>query len=523
MRCVRSIQDDRGAVAVTVAVLVVVFLALAAIVVDVGYLLDTRRQLQAVSEAAALAGCQELIATGGDVAAAQAVAEEYAALNAPSGPGEGFDIEQVDIDPVEGSVRVVTHQTAPGFFTNVWGLSSHGVKAAAKAQKWQLSGGRYLVPWALSVIRNVDHVEAMLVDDKGAVLDSTYLAESGPLMYSGALGAPSALGSYDVLVRIYNSYGVPEYLIDSSNNKEAPGAAVVVNDGTDLLADVSLSDDYLEFGAPLPLLTVVTAQVQPDLSVEIAGTDRVMTSADGLTWHYQITAADVDHDLESLRTYPLDVHTGKKPDKEVDAYLHLRRSTYPVAGVWTSPSVVAPGGSVGVALELNEFDPVTVAPGQTYTLRVGNTEAGNCGELNYNKIVHSPSCPPDLVIPKPGNNYYDWTAYGYEGGVHIGDVIAMSPGTSGVNTEKALDERLSNLIAGEDLIIAVPVVEKYEDKSGGEYDVIVIAFAAFKIVSYDNKGNVEGEFLQYVANPHGFLPGPGDDPNAIYAARLVNP
>ena len=517
-------DDDSGAVAVTIAVLVVAFVALSAIVVDAGYLYDTRRQLQAAAEAGALAGCQELIATG-DAAAAQTVAEEYTFENSDAGPGDELTIESIDIDVAEGSVRVVAFQETGMFFSSVLGPATRPVRAAARAQKWQLGGGRYLVPWAIPVIRNIDTVEAATLDDKGHVINSTSLDEVGPLLYSGPLPAPAASGSYDVRVRVFNTHGVPEYIIDSKNGKEAPAGVAVVDDGTGLVADVALSANYVEAGSALPLLTVVTNSPEAAVSVEVDGVDRAMTSSDGTTWRYQIVPGDVDDDLDLLRVYPLDAYVGSKADGDIDAYLYVRRSTYPLAGAWISPEVAAPSGTIGVAVEFNEFDPVTATPGQTYTLRVGAQSGlvGNFGELNYNKIIHEPTHPENLVVPKPGNNYEEWTAYGYEGGVHLGDIIEMSPGSSGVNTQKALDERADNMLPGEDMIVAVPVVEKYEDKSGGAYDVIVIAFAAFKITYYDKSGNVEGEFLQYIANPTSFLDDPGSDPNAIYAARLVNP
>ncbi len=72
------LSDDRGASAVTVAVMAVVLLGLAAIAVDAGAIYSERRGLQTAADAAALAGVQEL---PGDPNAALAVADEYAHLN----------------------------------------------------------------------------------------------------------------------------------------------------------------------------------------------------------------------------------------------------------------------------------------------------------------------------------------------------------------------------------------------------------------------------------------------------------
>ncbi len=518
---VRRGRDDSGAVAVTVAIFVIAFVALSAIVVDVGYMYDTRRQLQAIAESAALAGCQELIATQ-DAGAADSVARAYANLNTDDGPVDGLTIESVDVDMTEGSVRVVVAQQAPAFFSRMFGPATNDVRAAAKARKWALAGGRYVVPWAIPTIRSIDYVEAAIVDDKGNVISSTNLGETGTFTFGGIVNAPVAPGGYDVRVRIYNSYGIPELLYDSTNVKEAPAGRVTVGGTT--FTSVTLSDDYVTLGEGLPVLSVVTAAPEASVSVDVAGKKRVMTTTDDIHWSYAIQAHDVDWEADLLRVYELDVFTGGKGDG-VDAYLHVARSTHPIEVITATPGVVAAGGSVAVSVELSEFYPTTAVPGQTYVLRVGSPAglAGNYGELNFSKLVHTSDCPPDPYDPKAGNNYFDWTAYGYEGGIHLDDVIELSPGTSGINTQKALDERASRLLPGEDLIVAVPVVERYVEKTGGAYDVIVVNFAAFKILSYDKSGGVTGEFQQYIANPSSYEPDPGGDPNAIYAARLVNP
>lgn len=97
----------------------------------------------------------------------------------------------------------------------------------------------------------------------------------------------------------------------------------------------------------------------------------------------------------------------------------------------------------------------------------------------------------------------------------------MSPGTSGSNTLRALNERLASLPPGESLVVCVPIVEKYEQQTGGSYDVQVTGFASFELTGYNAKGEVQGEFIEYVANPHAFG-GPGTGPG-LYAPRLVAP
>jgi Flp pilus assembly protein TadG len=80
----RALRRDDGATAIIVAALIVVFIALAAMVVDVGAVYQTRRSLQTAADAAALAAVAPLTPSPGkpsDHARAQAMAEQYVALN----------------------------------------------------------------------------------------------------------------------------------------------------------------------------------------------------------------------------------------------------------------------------------------------------------------------------------------------------------------------------------------------------------------------------------------------------------
>lgn len=516
--------DDSGAVAVVAAVFVVAAMLLAAVVVDAGYLYAARRQLQAAADAGALAGCHELILDGGS-GDAVAVAKEYAFANAV-GPGSGLVVDDVEVDMSAYSVRVSVSRQAPVFFARLIGSETRNVVAVAKATRWQLSGGRYLMPWGLPIIRNVDRVEALVVDGS-TVLQTTTLGKISALDYRGSVAAPGAPGGYDVWVRIHNTHGVIERLVDSDGPaaKDTPVARIVTADAAYPFESVVLSGGFIASDAPvLPVLSVRTRQPQPEVKVAIGKVKRQMTDAGGgVLWTYAVRHEDLEFNDDLLLTFPVDVHLGK-PDGN-DTYIHVRRSTFPVKSVDVAPVVNGAGDGVSVRVLLNEFDPETMTPGQVYTLRVGSqgNEVGNFGEVNYSKIIHH-GCPPDPVGVKPGNNYYDWTVSGYPGGVHLGDIVAMSPGGSGSLTYKALSERVSKLAPGEDLVVTIPVVEKCVDKAGGEYDVMVVAFAAFRITEFDKSGYVRGVFLKYLANPSGFEPDPGgSDTSAIYAPRLVNP
>ena len=515
----RRIGDDRGAVAVVVALTLTALMLFAAVAVDVGFLFDVRRQLQSAADAAALAGCWEYIKSG-DATAADARARQYVALNQVR-PATNIVIDAVTIDTAQGSVQVEVHQDTDNFFARLIAPSTL-VNAQARALMSKIAGARLLVPWGIPMIvdGDIDYVEAAVVDGGGNVVSGPVnLSAGGPREWVGGLSAPGSAGGYDVRVRVYNIYGVYEYTGDSKG--EQPSARVVVDSAAYSFAAVNLSNDYIASDAPVyPTLTVVTKMAQPKVSLEVDRNKRQMTSADGIHWTYTLAPGDVSLDDTFLTTFPVDIYLGNNADGFVDTYVHVRRSTFPFGDVLTAPTVASPGGTIDVQVHLNEFNPTTLEPGKIYTLRVGSTgvESGNFGELDYSKIQHLASCPPDPAGLTYGG-MQDWVLEGYPGGVHVGDIIPISPGKSGW-TPRLVQDRMDKYGP----TIAVPIVSKVEDKTSGRFDVIVRKFAAFNILdiskSGSEKGIVRGEFVQYIATPSGFTNG---GPGTVYAPRLVNP
>lgn len=509
--------QDAGAVAVLVAVMVTAFLGLSAIVVDVGYLYDVRRQLQTAADAAALAGCRELIASG-DMGSADAVAREYAGRNA-AGPGSALEVESVEV--TDEYVRVVVDQDSKLFFANIFGKSQVPVRAAAKAQRWRISGGRYLVPWAIPIIRHIDRVEAVLCDMSGGVISVTELGGSGT-EWSGSIAAPSGLGVYQVFVRVYNEYGVWEGLVESPD-KEVPSGIIGVVDDTQAIMSVTLDRTIVTAESPEPVqVEVRTREPVPGVGIAVDGAKYAMTDlGGGVRWGFTVTGALLGTSEDLITPHEVQVFL-ESPSKAPEAIIIARRTTHPIAQVSASPAWVGPGGSVGIEVQLHAYD-APMAYGVPYTLRVegGAGFVGNYAEVNYSQITHAGSCVADPPGIKPGNDYFGWTSEGYAGGVHVGDIVSTSPGSSGAVTSKALEARFAGLPA-EDWVVHVPVVEKYEDK-GGASDVIVVDFAAFRVTSWDKKGLVSGEFIEHVTIPSGFDPDNTGDDYLLEAPRLVNP
>lgn len=109
-----------------VAVSLVVFLAMTALAVDLGFLWQQQRQTQAAADAAALAGAQDLPGSPGT---ATTDARTYVTQNAGAGVVGTPAVSQ----PTPLQIMVTVNKSAPTFFGNTFGLSSKNVSATAIA------------------------------------------------------------------------------------------------------------------------------------------------------------------------------------------------------------------------------------------------------------------------------------------------------------------------------------------------------------------------------------------------------
>jgi Flp pilus assembly protein TadG len=137
-------RDDRGAVAVIVALMMTVLLGFVAIAVDTGALYFERQQLQNGADAAALAvACHR-----GTAAQDTALATSMAGLNANDGKAAAT------VTPLSGGqVRIDTSTlntdgttALPLTFAPVLGISSSTVRASATAACGYPSGGTAMLP-----------------------------------------------------------------------------------------------------------------------------------------------------------------------------------------------------------------------------------------------------------------------------------------------------------------------------------------------------------------------------------------
>jgi hypothetical protein len=156
----RIVLDQQGLVMVFVAIGLLMFLAIVALVVDLGHGLTVRTELQRVADAAALAGAGQLNGTDAGVTAAKAEAITYAAKNKAAGypvvvlpedvQGGFWDMPTQTFDPIlpgdlgypldVNAIQVTTRRdTSSGteldtVFARIFGRSTMDVTTDAIAQ-----------------------------------------------------------------------------------------------------------------------------------------------------------------------------------------------------------------------------------------------------------------------------------------------------------------------------------------------------------------------------------------------------
>jgi Flp pilus assembly protein TadG len=151
-------ENERGAVAVIVAVLMVALLGFAAIAIDVGVLYGERAQLQSGADAAALSMAQECARNlnGPNCTETSAVAKNFANANALDGIS---NIQSIALNKPAGTVTVTTGAQEAGgsankvslFFANALGIPTAEVGARTTAIWGSPTAGRTPFPLAFSI------------------------------------------------------------------------------------------------------------------------------------------------------------------------------------------------------------------------------------------------------------------------------------------------------------------------------------------------------------------------------------
>jgi hypothetical protein len=126
------------------AVSVAALIAMSAFVIDVGSWWRTHRATQAVADAAALAGAQELPGAPGQ---AMQVALDYSNKN-----GGNISASEITFESntfTNDTIRVKARRTSPGFLSRILGISSVDVSADAAARAFNVGQAQYVAPFGV--------------------------------------------------------------------------------------------------------------------------------------------------------------------------------------------------------------------------------------------------------------------------------------------------------------------------------------------------------------------------------------
>jgi Flp pilus assembly protein TadG len=141
-------RQERGAVAVVVAICMVVLMGFLAIAVDLGSIYSDKQQLQNGADAGALAiaeSCQRNPSTC-TVTVANATADNYAKANKLDGQSTGTAV----LDAAHGNVQVEADSTHANWFAGVFGMQTSAIRATATAT-WGVPSGGATLPLAFSL------------------------------------------------------------------------------------------------------------------------------------------------------------------------------------------------------------------------------------------------------------------------------------------------------------------------------------------------------------------------------------
>lgn len=217
--------DESGAVLALVAIMMVVFLGMAALAIDLGSFYQAQRQAQAAADSGALAAAQDL---PGSASSAGGDGTTYALKNYP-----GATVTATT--PYNGStsqVKVKVDASTPSFFGHIFGLTSANVSASAVAGPSSSSGYDAIFASDTSCTGTVNatgvSITASGVNILGGVESNGYLTVTG---------SPDSLGQ--------TTYGGPNLCTDN-----VTGTGDTFTSGpTPNSANVPWPVDYTSYGA----------------------------------------------------------------------------------------------------------------------------------------------------------------------------------------------------------------------------------------------------------------------------------
>lgn len=513
-------KEENGAIAIIVALSMTAFIGFLALVVDVGYMYEMRRQLQSAADAAALAGMAEKIKDP-DISDADVIdaAEEYALKNDLFGPG---DLEVLTVAPqtvvTDSYVKIGVRKKTDVFFGGIFDPSKPDIYAQAKAKRVYVTGGRGLVPWGVSTVR-AKEIEASV---NGVTSDLT--KETGTDNWDGNLSVPLAprADGYLIDLTIYNSEDFPQTF--------AGVGSVVVHKANDPVTDVYLNDNVLSPGQTTSLYIAANAVPKADIGGQRYNEADFSSVGPNL---YKATV-QTPANTGPFQTFPVDVSVGNQRFNNA-ARMVVRQSNSPIADIdFGRLHFASGGGTTPIGVTMRDF-----AYGELYDLKVvASPETGNFNALDFRYVFHPTAYTTNHGENDSAADYYDNLSGIYPGEIHIGDIITTKTGNlSGPQTTNSLDTRIGGCsltftqweAAGKPgscgRLIYVPIVERIE-RITGQSDVLVNAIAVFFLERYEKIGNdkvnITGRFIEY-ARTGSYSDTPPDTDIYLETVRLDKP
>ncbi len=505
------LREQRGVVAVIVALCLVMLLVLVALVVDLGGLYDHDRELQAAADAAALAGAQELIYSKGSLAAASAKAVEYVSRNAalssvveanlaPWAPV--VDLKSVTVDLREDEI--------PFSFAPVIGRQEGSVTAHAKAELKYLTSIDSVAPVALLLMnpekfrfvfatggKNSTVVGSFDIrDDDG---DGRY-GESGE--GGGTLSSNIAPGLYYVTLQAIGTVdGVEQVGLELENI----GLWWVSdpNDSKEVLYRVGMERS----GDTINVRVVVASSITGNTLQAELGKNRSFTLyRQGSTTEFRgsITAPTGTDNNTGYGTHDLEVKVGNKWIT-CGRYVAFH-SDVPLKYLMMEPSFYAGysrqrGESAFQRAEIVTDIPAT-GDGKTYTMKLGAQTGGGLysGNWRLSDIYRNKNTREELATFDP-NVLATWEL-NYP--LRIGGPLKPETGASVGQVIHGLEDRIANSPDDEAWrYVVVPFVDYDPDLAGSSKNYTIRAFAAFYITEFtkkgQDKGDIRGRFIRWLA------------------------
>jgi Flp pilus assembly protein TadG len=530
-------EKEEGAVAVLVALLMVAFLALMALVVDLGGLWDHDRDLQTAADAGAFGGALELLYTGGNTGAARAVVEHptdgYVVRNCwPTSNVIFANLSRFDVAVDKSSVTVdLTEQNIPFFFSGVLALLPGGstpnftAHAHARAQVAYVTGVDKLFPVAINYMsphrfrfKLTRSPYTYTEDADGRITSYT------PEVYSFDLVDGNGDGVFDSggTTVSENSPGGYYVTLEAIDTDDQIGT-VLPNIGLYRVADPEepLQRAGLSQATPRSEITVrvetLTTVTDTSFSAKLGSTNFTLyQTAPGL---YEGTVeAPTKTSNDGYLTHDLIINklAGNDP---VARYLALHPDV-PLRHVMMMPSffdgystVAGSAASVSARVEVR-----VLTFGSEYVMKLGN-QAGSgvySGNWRIADVYRNVNVTDEIgTVPIPDEwadlLHHDLEIGGPlepEGGAKVGQIkngldMRLGGTSPSFTTEELqtlpLDQILSRMPDNDPYFVIVPIVE-FSALHGTSVPYKIAGFSGFYITSYTKAGDVEGVFIRWAAS-----------------------